>query len=160
MKVYSQRIINISSVFQNYNTLQNSGSEILFKNMLEKFTNMLAEELYNEKIAVTTIRIDDLLNTDFKNFLTDSLEQSKSFSDTFGQFMGTDPKNVIPVINYSLTAPFHEISGKVISSKAFLENEKLSKIVPSHNLKLNKDIYKNVVYTKTIKRNEREKYIQ
>lgn len=160
MKVYKVkgRIINISSyISKSTNTLQNSGSEILFKNMLEKFTNMMAEELYNEKIAVTTIRIDDLLNTGFKNFLTESLEQSKSFSDTFGKFMGTDPKNVMPVINYTLTAPFHEISGKVISSKAFLENEKLSKIVPSHNLKLNKDIYKNVVYTKTIKRNEKGK---
>ncbi len=160
MKVYKVkgRIINISSyISKSNNTLQNSGSEILFKNMLEKFTNMMAEELYNEKIAVTTIRIDDLLNTGFKNFLTESLEQSKSFSDTFGKFMGTDPKNVMPVINYTLTAPFHEISGKVISSKAFLENEKLSKIVPSHNLKLNKDIYKNVVYTKTIKRNEKGK---
>jgi histidinol-phosphate/aromatic aminotransferase/cobyric acid decarboxylase-like protein/short-subunit dehydrogenase len=160
MKVYKVkgRIINISSyISKSSNTLQNSGSEILFKNMLEKFTNMLAEELYNEKIAVTTIRIDDLLNTGFKNFLTDSLEQSKTFSDTFGKIMGTDPKTVMPVINYSLTAPFHEISGKVLSSKAFLENEKLSKIVPSHNLKLNKDIYKNVTYTKTIKRNEKGK---
>ena len=160
MKVYKVkgRIINISSyISKSNNTLQNSGSEILFKNMLEKFTNMLAEELYNEKIAVTTIRIDDLLNTGFKNFLTESLEQSKSFSDTFGKYIGTDPKKIMPVINYSLIAPFHEISGKVISSKAFLENEKLSKIVPSHNLKLNKEIYKNVTYTKTIKRNEKGK---
>jgi histidinol-phosphate/aromatic aminotransferase/cobyric acid decarboxylase-like protein/short-subunit dehydrogenase len=160
MKVYKVkgRIINISSyISKSNNTLQNSGSEILFKNMLEKFTNMLAEELYNEKIAVTTIRIDDLLNTGFKNFLTESLQQSKSLSDTFGKYIGTEPKKIMPVINYSLTAPFHEISGKVLSSKAFLENEKLSKMVPSHNLKLNKEIYKNVTYTKTIKRNEKGK---
>ena len=160
MKVYKVkgRIINISSyISKSSNTLQDSGSEILFKNMLEKFTNMLAEELYSEKIAVTTIRIDDFLNTGFKNFLTESLEQSKSFSDTFGKYMGTDPKKIMPIVNYVLTAPFHEISGKVISTKAFMENEKLSKIVPSHNLKLNQDIYKNVVYTKTIKRNEKGK---
>lgn len=160
MKVYKVkgRIINISSyISKSSNTLQDSGSEILFKNMLEKFTNMLAEELYNEKIAVTTIRIDDFLNTGFKNFLTESLEQSKAFSDTFGKYMGTDPKKIMPVFNYALTAPFHEISGKVLSTKAFMENEKLSKIVPSHNLKLNKDIYKNVIYTKTIKRNEKGK---
>ena len=160
MKVYKVkgRIINISSyISKSSNTLQNSGSEILFKNMLEKFTNMFAEELYSDKIAVTTIRIDDFLNTGFKNFLTESLEQSKSFSDTFGKYMGIDPKKIMPIINYSLTAPFHEISGKVLSTKAFDENKKLSKIVPSHNLKLNKDLYKQVIYTKTIKRNEKGK---
>ena len=125
--------------------------------MLEKFTNMFAEEVYNEKIAVTTIRLDDFLNTDFKNFLTDSLQQSKSFSHLIGNYMGTDPKTIIPVINYAIKAPFHEISGKVISTKAFSENKKLSKIIPSHNLKLNKDIYKKVVFTKTIKRNDKNK---
>lgn len=160
MKVYKVkgRIINISSYISKSNTtLSNSGSEILFKNMLEKFTNILAEELYNEKIAVTTIRVDDFLNTSFKNFLTDSIQQSKSFSNTFGKYMGTDPKSIIPLVNYTLTAPYHEISGKVISSKAFSENSKLSKIIPSHNLKLNKDIYKQINYTKTIKRNEKGK---
>ena len=160
MKVYKVkgRIINISSYISKSNTtLSNSGSEILFKNMLEKFTNMLAEELYNEKIAVTTIRVDDFLNTSFKNFLTDTIQQSKSLSNAFGKYMGQDPKTIIPLVNYTLTAPFHEISGKVISSKAFSENSKLSKIVPSHNLKLNKDIYKQINYTKTIKRNEKGK---
>ena len=60
MKVYKVkgRIINISSfISKDSNTLQNLVGEILFKNMLEKFTNMLAEELYNSKIAVTTVRI-------------------------------------------------------------------------------------------------------
>ena len=160
MKVYKVkgRIINISSyISKSNNTLQNSGSEILFKNMLEKFTNMLAEELYNERIAVTTIRIDDFLNSGIKNFLTDSLEQSKTMSDTFGKYLGKDPKKIMPLVNYSLTAPFHEISGKVLSSKAFEENSKLSKIVPSHNLKLNNDIYKKILYTKTIKRTDKDK---
>ena len=72
------RIINISSyISKSKNTMLNSGSQILFKNMLEKFTNMFAEELYNDKIAVTTIRIDELLNTNFKNFLKNTRKFQK-----------------------------------------------------------------------------------
>ena len=152
------RIINISSyISKSKNTMLNSGSQILFKNMLEKFTNMFAEELYNDKIAVTTIRIDELLNTNFKNFLKNTMKVSEENNKLFGNFFGIDPKDVMPVVNYTLTAPFHEISGKVISTKAFDENKKLSKIVPSHNLKLNKDIYKQISFTKTIKRDEKGK---
>jgi len=152
------RIINISSYSSKLNnTYTNSGSEIILKNMLEKFTNMLAEELYKEKIAVTTLRIDDSLNTGYKSYLKDTLDQSESLSNYFGEILGVNPQKIMPVVMYAVNAPFHEISGKVISTKAFFENYKLSKIVPSHNLKLNKDIFKNVIFTKTIKRNDTNK---
>lgn len=152
------RIINISSYSSKLNsTYTNSGSEIILKNMLEKFTNMLAEELFKEKIAVTTLRIDDSLNTGYKTFLKDTLDQSSALSNYFGEVLGVNPKKILPVVMYAVKAPFHEISGKVISTKAFFENSKLSKIVPSHNLKLNKDIFKNVIYTKTIKRDDKNK---
>jgi gluconate 5-dehydrogenase len=160
MKMYKKkgRIINVSSYSSKLNsTYTNSGSEILLKNMLEKFTNMMAEELYRDKIAVTTLRVDEYLNTGYISFLQDTLDQNESMSNYFGEIVGTSPKKVVPVVMYAVKAPFHEISGKVISTKAFYENSKLSKIVPSHNLKLNKDIFKKVVYTKTIKRDEKDK---
>ena len=160
MKMYKKkgRIINISSYSSKLNsTYTNSGSEILLKNMLEKFTNMMAEELYRDRIAVTTLRVDEYLNTGYISFLQDTLDQNESMSNYFGEIMGTSPRKVVPVVMYAVKAPFHEISGKVISTKAFYENSKLSKIVPSHNLKLNKDIFKKVVYTKTIKRGDKGK---
>lgn len=152
------RIINISSYSSKLNnTYTNSGSEIILKNMLEKFTNIMAEELFRDKIAITTLRIDDFLNTGYKSFLTDTLDQNETLTNYFGDILGMSPKKVLPVVMYTIKAPFHEISGKVISTKAFYENSKLSKIVPSHNLKLNKDIFKKVTYTKTIKRGEKGK---
>ena len=39
---------------------------------------------------------------------------------------------------YTIKAPFHEISGKIISSDSFKQNIELSKIIPAHQMKLNK----------------------
>lgn len=150
------RIINISSFSSKLSsTYTKSGSEILLKNMLEKFTNMLAEEVYEDKIAVATLRIDSNLSGS-SNLFNGFLKTAK-YTKYFNDLIGTQPKKIVPVVMYALTAPFHEISGKVISTKAFFENPKLSKIIPSHNIKLNKDIFKQVIYTKTIKRDDDSK---
>ena len=54
------RIINITSNSSKASTTSlNSGSEILTQNMIEKYSNLLADELYSLKIAVTTVRIND-----------------------------------------------------------------------------------------------------
>ena len=54
------RIINISSQSVKANTTKmNSGSDILTKGLIEKYSKLLADEVYSYKIAVTTIRIDE-----------------------------------------------------------------------------------------------------
>ena len=109
--------------------------------MLEKFTNMLAEEVYEDKIAVTTLRIDSNLSGSsnlFNGFLK-TAEYTKYFND----LIGTAPKNS-SVVLYALTAPFTK-SCKVISQKPSLKIQTF-KIIQSHNIKLNKDIL-NKLYT-------------
>ena len=62
----------------------------------------------------------------------------------------TPPSKIIPVFLYALRAPFHEISGKLISTNAYLSNPKLSKIVPSHQINLNDNVYSNLLPTKAV----------
>ena len=76
------RIINITSdSTKASNTNLNSGSEILTQTMIEKYSNLLADELYSYKIAITTVRI----NEDYKpakkyfNFSSDNKTFKKYF---------------------------------------------------------------------------------
>ena len=72
----------------------------------------------------------------------------------------SDPSKIIPVFLYVLKAPFHEISGRLISTKNYLDNPKLSKIIPNYNLTLNNRLYNNAKLTKSINhRKQNYKYL-
>jgi histidinol-phosphate aminotransferase len=55
-----------------------------------------------------------------------------------------------PLFMYTIKAPFHEISGKIISGDSFKQNIELSKIIPAHQMKLNKT-YKDFKFNKFTK---------
>ena len=148
------RIINISShTVKSSNTNLNSGSEILTKNMIEKYSNLLSEELYPYKIAVTTIRLDE--NYSKKNNI---YKDSKLFKKYFSNLFGNDINDLLPIFMYAIKAPFYEISGKILSTKSFKNDIELSKIVPSHQLKLN-EIYKDFSFNKFNKDNTNITYL-
>ena len=131
------RIINISSQSSKAsNTNLESGSEILTKNMIEKYSNLLADELYSNKIAVTTIRIDENYNTS-KNKLLNFNMEGMFYKKYFGKMFDVNMDKFTPMFLYAIKAPFHEISGKIISSESFKSNIELSKMVPAHQIKLN-----------------------
>ena len=65
-------------------------------------------------------------------------------------FFASDPTKIIPVFLYVMRAPFHEISGKLISTRSYLGHPKLSKIVPNYNLTLDEKLYSNAKLTKSI----------
>jgi gluconate 5-dehydrogenase len=149
------KIINVSSDSSKLNsTNSRSGTNILSKSFVEKMTNIMAEENYFYRIAVTTIRIDEFINTGIKNLMpfeipTELSNVTKKF-DSFTYLFASDPNKIIPVFLYVMRAPFHEISGKLISTKTYLDNSKLSKIVPNYNLTLDSRLYNNVKLTKSI----------
>ena len=148
------RIINLSSnaVKQN-RTGQKSGSEILIQNMIEKHSKLLSDELYKYKIAVTTIRIDEYINK--KKYMNNNY-----YTKYLTSFLGNTPEKIMPIFMYVIKAPFHEITGKIISTTQYIDIEKntLPKIVPPHQIKINK-LYKTYNFTKNIKKNENKTYI-
>lgn len=151
------KIINISSgASKMANSDVNSGSDIVMKNMIEKYSNILAEELYEYKISVTVVRIEHDIDYGYINILNKKVKNTP-YKNLIKGFLGDSPSKILPVFLYTVKAPFHEISGKVISTKAFLENEKLSKIIPPQQLNINNEVYKNVVFTKEIDRKDKTK---
>lgn len=151
------KIINISSgASKMANSDVNSGSDIVMKNMIEKYSNILAEELYEYKIAVSVVRIEHDIDYGYVNILNTKVKNTP-YKNLIKGFLGDSPSKILPVFMYVVKAPFHEISGKVISTKAFLENEKLSKIIPPQQLNIHNEVYKKVVYTKEINRNDKTK---
>ena len=133
MRKVKGRIINISSnTVKSSNTKLNSGSDILTKNMIEKYSNLLADELYPYKIAVTTIRLDNNYKSNKSNY------KNKIYTKYFGNIFDINMDKFTPLFMYTIKAPFHEISGKIISSDSFKQNIELSKIIPSHQMNLNK----------------------
>ena len=134
-KKVSGRIINISSQSVKANTTKmNSGSEILTKGLIEKYSKLLADEVYSYKIAVTTIRIEDNYTIN-KN--RTSHFNSSVYKKYFGNMFEIDIDKFTPMFMYAIKAPINEISGKIISSDSFKQNIELSKIIPSHQMKLN-----------------------
>jgi histidinol-phosphate aminotransferase len=130
------RIINISSnAVKSASTSDNSGSEILTKNMIEKYSNLLADELYSYKIAVTTIRLDDSFN--IKKATVFGSDNSSIYKKYFGNIFDINLDKFTPLFMYAVKAPYHEISGKILSSDSFKQNIELSKIIPAHQMKLN-----------------------
>jgi len=147
------RIINISSnAVKSVSTSDSSGSEILTKNMIEKYSNLLADELYSYKIAVTTIRLDDSFNINKATVF--GSDNSSIYKKYFGNMFDINLDKFTPLFMYAIKAPYHEISGKILSSDSFKQNIELSKIIPAHQMKLNntyKD-YKFNTFTKDKKK--------
>lgn len=151
------KIINISSnASKMANSDVNSGSDIVMKNMIEKYSNILAEELYENKITVTVVRIEHDIDYGYISVFNKKVKNTP-YKKLIQGFLGNKPSKILPVFMYVIKAPFNEISGKVISTKAFLENEKLSKIIPPQQLNVNNEIYKKVSFTKEIDRNDKTK---
>lgn len=150
------RIINISNDSPKTSNIKNSSSsEILLNNMIEKYSNILANELYNYRIAVTTIRIDERINLS-KKFVV----ENEFYNKYINTMMGIQPSKIMPVFMYAIKAPFHEITGKILSTSQYKDiyDDGTPKIIPPHQVKLNK-IYKKFKYTKNIKKNDNQTYL-
>ena len=139
------KLINVSNFkSKQSNTKTAQGVEILTNSVVENYTKLLASEMYSKNIAVVLIRLDeDITGTQFNfEFPITPNSTGKKMIDKLKKMntlFRTDPKTMFPLFIYALKAPFHEITGKVLSSNSFKENRELQKIVPPNKINIHKD---------------------
>lgn len=154
------RIVNISSYASKLRDSNfHSGTLILSKSLIEKFSTILADENHKYNIAVTTIRIDEnILSGSFANIEKIPIygKRIQDKIDKVTDLIASKPKKLMPMFLYVMKAPYHEIAGKTISSQAFTVNPKLSKIVPSYQLVLKDRVLDKVVLTKKKMKNNKD----
>ena len=157
------KIINISSPLSKHrDTSASSGSIILEKNMIERMSEILAHENFEKKISVAVIRIDsgnyksnriDTKNME-KGIVRSSYEGMNKINDMFYD----NPDNITSMFIDIIKLPHHQLTGKIYSTSSYGENKQLSKIVPSYQLMLNKNLFKKYKFTKK-KKNPSDTYI-
>ena len=139
------KLINISNFkSKQSNTKTAQGVEILTNSVVENYTKLLSSEVYSKNIAVVLIRLDeDITGTQFNfEFPISANSNGKKMIDKLKKIntlFRTDPKTMFPLFVYAIKAPFHEITGKVLSSNSFKENRELQKIVPPNKMNIHKD---------------------
>ncbi len=147
------KIISISSnESKDRSTKTSSGTQILSKTFIEKMSELLSEETENDAISVGVIRIDS------GNYISDKMETKgmkdgiiKKTYDKINDFTNMfydDPDSLTDMFLEIIKLPHHDLNGKVYSTTAFKEDPELSKIVPSYQLLINKNVYKKYNYTK------------
>jgi histidinol-phosphate aminotransferase len=152
------RVINFST-YKSKNIKLNymTPDKIVTESMQEKFSNVFSDEMFNYNIAITTIRLDE--EVDSGNFkLIDINMKSSPLTKAFQNIFKTSPKKIIPVVEYTMRAPVKEITGKIISTDNFIKNRQLMPIVAPNKLKNDIDVYDNVILTKTIPRDNQDDY--
>lgn len=152
------RVINFST-YKSKNIKNNymTPDKIVTESMLEKFSNVFSEEMFNYNIAITTIRLDDDVDSGkFKLF--DLNVKNSPLTKSFQKLFKTSPKKILPAIEYTMRAPFKEITGKIISTDNFQQNRELMHIVAPNKLKNDKEVYDNVIFTKTIPRDTQDEF--
>ena len=157
-KIYG-RIINFSS-YKSKNTKINylNPDKIVTESMIEKFSNVFSDEMFDYNIGITVIRLDDEVATGKFKFLDFEIP-TDSIGKMFDEVFSVSPKKITPVLDYAIRIPFKEITGKVISTENFENNRTLMPIVAPNKLKNDNDIYNKILYTKTISRKDDAKYV-
>ena len=162
MYLYSKnaRIINFSS-YRAKNTKLNylAPDRIVTESIIENFSNVFSEEMYDYNIAITTIRIDEDISFKDEVDIFNNKVKDTSISKAIKGLFYNDPSKIMPSLEYALRAPLKEISGKIISTANFTNNKKLMPIVAPNKLKNNSEIYDKVFYTKTIPRDKEGDFI-
>lgn len=150
------KIINISSnESKDRSTKISSGTQILSKTFLERMSEILSDETEKENISIGVIRVDTGNYANKKvdtskmknNIIKNTYETINSFVD----MVYDDPDNITGIFLDIIKLPHHQLNGKIYSTTAFKENSKLSKIIPSYQLLINKNLYKEYKFTKNKK---------
>ena len=105
------KIINISSGLSESVKYHSNfiSTYSIIKNSIEQFTKMLSSELYQHKIAVTCLRIDD----SYHSKLTKKFLKNKQLKN---------PKEIINCLNLLIKINWKEITGKIIKSSLVVNN--------------------------------------
>lgn len=159
MYIYDKkgRIINFSSYKSKKSKLNYmTPDKIITESMVETFSNVFADEMFESNIAITTIRVDEDIN--FKGTHDSMGMEDNILNKAFTNVFYSNPSKIMPIVDYAIKAPIKEITGKILSTDNFLNNKELMPIVAPNKLKNDTDIYNKVIYTKTIPRNREKDY--
>lgn len=133
-KYIKGKIINLSSnVSKDRDTRTNIGSEIISKSFIERISDILADENFKQNITIGTIRIDNSSKSNNTQF-------SETVNNFFNNYYDTND-NIAKTILNIIKLPHHELTGKLYTTSTFSETPELSKLVPSYNLALNKNVH-------------------
>jgi histidinol-phosphate aminotransferase len=148
------KIFNISAASaKGRDSLTHSSGEILTKNLLERMTDIFADENQHYKIGICTIRIDSGYYQDYK--IDTSKTKNKLFKkvynnvNAFTSMVSNDPDKIMNIFMDIIQLPRHKMSGKVFSTTAYGQNAKLTNIMAPHNIILNQKLYKTHALSKT-----------
>ena len=153
------KIINISSnESKDRSTNISSGTQILSKTFIERMSEILADETREDNISVGVIRIDtgnySNQKVDTSKIENNILKNTYNTINSFVDMVYDDPDNITEMFLDIIKLPHHQLNGKIYSTTAFKENSKLSKIIPSYQLLINKNLYKDYKFTKNKKPDE------
>ena len=133
-KYIKGKIINISSnISKDRDTKTNTGSQILSKSFIERISDILADENYRHKISIGIIRIDN-----------ENKSKKSVWEETVNNFFNShydSSENIASTILNIIKLPHTELTGKLYTTSTFSETPELSKLVPSYNLALNKNVH-------------------
>ena len=106
-------------------------------------------------MAKGVIRIDSGTYKTRKNTLYDNTFLKDTFKklNDFTSMLYDNPDDLVEMFLKIIKLPHHQLN-EVYSTSAFKENPELSKIVPSYQLLINKNLYKEYKHTKTKKPGE------
>lgn len=146
------KIINVSTYKGKYQTTKLAkGTEILSSNIVENHTKVLSEELQNDGIAVTSVRLDVDINNynfdfDIEKYVTlpSYVKPVIKGLDKTLDSLSNHSKDVIPVFIYAIVSPYHEVNGRVLSTNSFKNNRPLQHIINPSKLALDQ-VYSQIV---------------
>ena len=143
-----------------HDTLVYKSSDIISKHAIEKLTDLLAYENYKYKIGVCTIRVDTGIFSDTQ--LDTSKTNNKTLKKIYNKtnaivsLFSTSPDDIVKFITPILKMPYHQINGKLYTTRMFdsNENEALTKYVPQSQIILQKKLYSQTKYSKNPGKND------
>ena len=135
----------------------NHPDKIITEGIIENFSNVLSQELYENKIAVTTIRMDEEFN--FNKNKRHHLDLGRAMGTTLSDVFYTSSKKLKPILEYGMRAPFKDITGKIISTDNFSNNKELMNIVSPNKLYNEDRVFNKAYITKTIPRDKQDKTV-
>jgi histidinol-phosphate aminotransferase len=145
----------ILTVIADLDKKKTNNTQSLLQDMIIKYNKMISNELYNSKIAVTTIKIDIPQSSKLYSNLPKNLPKLKSILDIFKSIDSISEvsiKKILKVFIYVMQSPANKMNGKTLSSNIFLNekyNPELSLIIDENQIHLNNNVYNNIKYQTT-----------
>jgi histidinol-phosphate aminotransferase len=143
-KIKGKIILSANGNSNHNSTKVTQGSQILVNGQIEKYADLLANEVYSYGIAVCVIRIDKDIGRSMFNYNI-PIQRNKLAEkllkpiDKVPKLFGRDPKKIVEVYLQCLKMGNSELSGKIISTENYINNKRVADYVNVDILQRNTD---------------------